>query len=73
MSFCKCKMTLLTRNIAHAKFKCGGNIGHILQNFKCAFRYYPKIERPHTSEPQTSGTALKKSVYLSVLTICRKF
>ena len=24
--FCKCKLTLLTRNIAHAEFKCGRNI-----------------------------------------------
>ena len=26
MSFRKCKLTLLTRNIAHAEFKCGRNI-----------------------------------------------
>ena len=26
MSFHKCKLTLLTRNIAHAEFKCGRNI-----------------------------------------------
>ena len=25
-SFCKCKLTLLTRNIAHTEFKCGQNI-----------------------------------------------
>ena len=26
MSFRKCKLTLLTRNIVHAEFKCGRNI-----------------------------------------------
>ena len=25
-SFCKCKLTLLTQNVAHAEFKCGRNI-----------------------------------------------